>query len=182
MIDILPSVEGLLLHPQQRDRFRLPTLNLLWGGEGKKSDTQPRLILQHENIVNVPHSFTKGARWECLTLKESTVNKRELAWHPTSVSTGWFRWERESFFNEEIAKMVTKFPTKHTTCTDTCTRSIPLTICRDIDDKCGHRVVGEDLGDPGVDGRLILRWIFRKWDVGVWTGSSSTGGGHLWMR
>jgi hypothetical protein len=20
-------------------------------------------------------------------------------------------------------------------------------------------------GDPGVDGRLILRWIFRKWDV-----------------
>jgi len=24
------------------------------------------------------------------------------------------------------------------------------------------------LGDPGVDGRIILRWIFRKWDVGVW--------------
>ena len=20
---------------------------------------------------------------------------------------------------------------------------------------------------PGVDGRIILRWIFRKWDVGV---------------
>ena len=20
--------------------------------------------------------------------------------------------------------------------------------------------------DPGVDGRIILRWIFRKWDVG----------------
>jgi len=26
------------------------------------------------------------------------------------------------------------------------------------------------LGDPCVDGRIILRWIFRKWDVGVWTG------------
>jgi len=25
-------------------------------------------------------------------------------------------------------------------------------------------------GDPGVDGRIILRRIFRKWDVGVWTG------------
>ena len=39
------------------------------------------------------------------------------------------------------------------------------------------------LGEPGVDGRIILRWIFRKWDVGVWTGSSwlrtGTGGGHL---
>jgi hypothetical protein len=34
-----------------------------------------------------------------------------------------------------------------------------------------------------VDGRIILRWIFRKWDVGVWTGSSwgriGTAGGHL---
>ena len=29
--------------------------------------------------------------------------------------------------------------------------------------------------DPGVDGRIILRWIFRKWDVGVWTGS-------IWLR
>jgi hypothetical protein len=26
------------------------------------------------------------------------------------------------------------------------------------------------LVDPGVDGRIILRWFFRKWDVGVWTG------------
>jgi len=41
----------------------------------------------------------------------------------------------------------------------------------------------DHLEDPGVDGRIILRWIFRKWDVGVWTGSNwlrlGTGGGHL---
>jgi hypothetical protein len=39
------------------------------------------------------------------------------------------------------------------------------------------------LGEPGVDGWIILRWIFRKWDVGFWTGLSwlriGTGGGHL---
>jgi hypothetical protein len=37
--------------------------------------------------------------------------------------------------------------------------------------------------DPCADGRVILRWIFRKWDVGVWTRSRwlriGTGGGHL---
>jgi len=26
----------------------------------------------------------------------------------------------------------------------------------------------DHLGDPGLDGRIILRWIFRKWDVGVY--------------
>jgi hypothetical protein len=30
-------------------------------------------------------------------------------------------------------------------------------------------------GDPGIDRRIILRWFFRKWDVGVWTGLS-------WLR
>jgi hypothetical protein len=24
----------------------------------------------------------------------------------------------------------------------------------------------DHLGDPGIDGRILLRWIFRKWDVG----------------
>ena len=33
----------------------------------------------------------------------------------------------------------------------------------------------DHLEGPGVDGRIILRWIFRKWDVWVWTGSS-------WLR
>jgi len=38
-------------------------------------------------------------------------------------------------------------------------------------------------GDPGVEGRVIWRWIFRKWSVGVRAGSIrlriGTGGGHL---
>jgi len=42
---------------------------------------------------------------------------------------------------------------------------------------------GNHLEDPGVDGRIILRWSFRKWDVWVWTGSIwlriGTGGGYL---
>jgi hypothetical protein len=43
-----------------------------------------------------------------------------------------------------------------------------------------------DWGDLGVDRRIILRSIFRKWDVGVWTGLGwlriETGGGHLWIQ
>jgi hypothetical protein len=38
-------------------------------------------------------------------------------------------------------------------------------------------------GDPSIDGRIILRGIFRKRDVGIWTGLSwlriETGGGHV---
>jgi hypothetical protein len=38
----------------------------------------------------------------------------------------------------------------------------------------------------GVDGRIILRWIFRKWNVRAWTGSiwlrKGTGGGNMCMR
>jgi hypothetical protein len=41
-------------------------------------------------------------------------------------------------------------------------------------------------GDPGVDGRIIFRRIFRKWEGVVGTGWSGlrigTGGGHLWVR
>jgi hypothetical protein len=39
------------------------------------------------------------------------------------------------------------------------------------------------LEDPRVDGRIILRWIFRKWDIVVRSGliwlRIETGGGHL---
>jgi len=31
------------------------------------------------------------------------------------------------------------------------------------------------LEDPGVDGIAILRWLFRRWDVGTWTGL-------IWIR
>jgi hypothetical protein len=41
----------------------------------------------------------------------------------------------------------------------------------------------DHLVDSGVDGKIILRRIFRKWDAGVWTGLSwlriDTGGSHL---
>jgi hypothetical protein len=40
--------------------------------------------------------------------------------------------------------------------------------------------------DPSIDGRIIIRWIFRKGDVELWTGLSwlrvGTGNRHLQMR
>jgi hypothetical protein len=48
----------------------------------------------------------------------------------------------------------------------------------------GGKTEGKDrLGETGVDGKIILRLIFRKWCLGVRTGSiwfsTGTGGGHL---
>jgi hypothetical protein len=34
---------------------------------------------------------------------------------------------------------------------------------------------GDHLEDPCVDGRIILKWIFEKWNWGAWNGS-------IWLR
>jgi hypothetical protein len=47
----------------------------------------------------------------------------------------------------------------------------------------GNLTETDHWGDPGVDGSIILKRLFRKWDVEIWTGLSwlriETGGGHL---
>ena len=55
---------------------------------------------------------------------------------------------------------------------------------RRIQDFGGRNLRERDhLGDPGVDGSIILRWILRKWEGVVGTGWSwlriGTGGGRL---
>jgi len=44
-------------------------------------------------------------------------------------------------------------------------------------------LLGKPEGDLVIDGWIILGWIFRRWDVGIWTGLGwpriETGGGRL---
>jgi hypothetical protein len=48
---------------------------------------------------------------------------------------------------------------------------------------CGNLRERDHWVDPGLVGRIIIRWIFRKWDVEVWTGLRwlriEIGGRHL---
>ena len=37
----------------------------------------------------------------------------------------------------------------------------------------------DNLGDPGLDGRIILRWIFRKLDEGYGLNGSDSGQGQM---
>jgi hypothetical protein len=39
----------------------------------------------------------------------------------------------------------------------------------------GNLMEGDHLVDPGIDGRIILRCIFKKWNWGAWTGL-------IWLR
>ena len=47
----------------------------------------------------------------------------------------------------------------------------------------GNRREGDHWGDLGLDGWIILGWISRRWDVGIWTKLGwpriETGGGRL---
>ena len=56
-------------------------------------------------------------------------------------------------------------------------------VCRVL---VGNLRKRDHLEDSGVDGRIILRWIFRKLEWVGGTGWSwlriGTGGGHLWVR
>jgi len=63
-------------------------------------------------------------------------------------------------------------------------------VVRMVENRGVYRVlVGKPEGknhleDQGLHGRILLNWIFRKWNVGVWIGSSwlriiGTVGGHL---
>ena len=52
-----------------------------------------------------------------------------------------------------------------------------------IGSRWGNRRERDHWGDLGVDGWIILGWISRRWDVGMWTGLGcpriGTGGGRL---
>jgi hypothetical protein len=60
---------------------------------------------------------------------------------------------------------------------------VALLKCICASTKVANIVETSIFNDPGADGRIILRWSFRKCDGGTWTGliwlRIGTGGGAL---
>ena len=50
----------------------------------------------------------------------------------------------------------------------------------------GYLREADHLEDPNIAGSITLNWIFKKWDMGAWTGfiwlRTGTGGGLLQMQ
>ena len=61
-----------------------------------------------------------------------------------------------------------------------------VSACCDVKPRLHVTVVWRKFHPPDVDWMITLRWIFSKWDVGVWTGLTwlriETRDGHLWVR
>jgi hypothetical protein len=49
---------------------------------------------------------------------------------------------------------------------------MPLHIAQQYEYKLQSSRKKYNLGDPGIDRKITLRWIFKKREVGVWIGSS----------
>ena len=86
-----------------------------------------------------------------------------------------------------LSLLIIKYPLQYTDFTSSFINLITVQFLQKI--YKGNRSINiltlerDHWGDPDVDGRIILRWIFRKWEGVVGTGWSwlriGTGGGHL---
>ena len=142
------------------------------------SRDKPPVILNLNTNWRWVVSYTLRLLYPCLKTTGYTLSRR-LARLQIRSGRLWRR-EKHGIGQESNPGLLSP---RHTWCIDYAVRPsvhwAPELICRWQTGRSMKLINNCQLLRPA-------RWIFRKWDVGVWSGSSwlriGTGGGHLWMQ
>ena len=153
----------------------------------KNTDPLHRTIKTRYGIPNVHNKFISEIRMSLRKLRafENMVLRRIFEPRRDEVTGEWRRLHNEELnYLDSSPNIVRLIKSRRMRWAEHVARMGEERVC--IGSWWRNRRERDHWGDLGVDGWLILGWISRKWDVGIWTELGwlriQTGGGRLWVR